>query len=98
MQEEATAHRKSTPRLMTAAEFAQLCDWSDGPKGCNFRNHPDDPDEIIWNCDGNLWKTRQWLRRRDFLHVERNIKRIKSLGGYCDCEVLFNAAGKWSTE
>jgi len=84
-----------TPRLMTADELARLCDWLTGPKGCHFRPDPNNPDEVVWECDGSLRKTRQWLRRRAFLDMKRNINVIKELGGYCDCEVVFNAQGSW---
>ncbi|MEQ8673794.1 MAG: DUF2695 domain-containing protein [Aggregatilineales bacterium] len=61
------------PRLMTAKEFDRLCLW------LSEAGMPD-------KCDGTLRKTRQWLRRRDFLNMNRNIKRLRHLGGYCDCE------------
>jgi hypothetical protein len=80
---------------MTAKEFTRLCEWLDGPKGCHFRPDPNSPGEMTWNCDGSLRKTRQWLRRRDFLSLDANLKLIRKLGGHCDCEVLFNVAGNW---
>jgi hypothetical protein len=86
------------PRLMTAAEFTRLCEWLEGPQGCHFRldpTRPDDPEGIRWNCDGTLRKTRQWLKRRAFLSLNANLNVIRELGGYCDCEVLFNVAGRW---
>jgi len=83
------------PRLMTTKEFGRLCAWLDGPDGCNFRVDLSQPEGITWTCDGSLRMTKRWLRRRDFLHIDANIKVLKSLGGYCDCEVVFNACGKW---
>ncbi|MBK8027666.1 MAG: OST-HTH/LOTUS domain-containing protein [Chloroflexi bacterium] len=56
---------KPKPRLMTAKEFGRLCEWLDAQSG----------------CDGSLRKTRQWLRRRDFLSMEGNTKLLKQLGG-----------------
>lgn len=70
---------KPKPRLMTTQEFDRLCEW--------LAAQP--------KCDGSLRKTRQWLRRRDFLSLEGNTKLIKRLGGHCDCEVLMNIMGKW---
>jgi hypothetical protein len=61
---------KPKPRLMTAKEFGRLCEWL----------------ELQPSCDGTLRKTRQWLRRRDFLSLEGNTQRLKRLGGHCDCE------------
>ncbi|MDX2139592.1 MAG: DUF2695 domain-containing protein [Chloroflexota bacterium] len=73
---------KPKPRLMTGKEFERLCQ-SLGEAG------------VVDRCDGSLRKTRQWLRRRDFLSLEANSKLIRELGGHCDCEVLFNVAGSW---
>ena len=70
---------KPKPRLMTAKEFDRLCEWLDTQPG----------------CDGSLRKTRQWLRRRDFLSLEGNTKLLKRMGGHCDCEVLMNVMGNW---
>jgi hypothetical protein len=73
---------KPKQRLMTGKEFDRLCQWlSDAG--------------VLNRCDGSLRKTRQWLRRRDFLSLEANSKLIHKLGGHCDCEVLFNVAGNW---
>ncbi|MBL8166368.1 MAG: DUF2695 domain-containing protein [Anaerolineae bacterium] len=74
---------KLKPRLMTVREFNRLCE----SLGEWLEAH---------QCDGSLRKTRQWLRRRDFLSLEGNTKLIKQLGGHCDCEVLMNVIEKWS--
>lgn len=73
---------KPKPRLMTGKEFDKLCLWLDEIR-------------IIDKCDHSLRKTRQWLRRKDFLSLEGNSKLMKKLGGHCDCEVLFNVVGNW---
>lgn len=73
---------KPKPRLMTAKEFDRLCLW------LSEAGMPD-------RCDGSLRKTRQWLRRRDFLNLNGNVKSLRKLGGCCDCEVLFNVSGNW---
>jgi len=73
---------KPKPRLMTEKEFERLCQWLSETG-------------VADRCDGSLRKTRQWLRRRDFLSLEANSKLIRKLGGHCDCEVLFNLAGNW---
>jgi hypothetical protein len=73
---------KPKPRLMTAKELDRLCLW------LSEAGMPD-------RCDSTLHKTRQWLRRRDFLNLNRNVKLIRELGGHCDCEVLFNVSGNW---
>lgn len=73
---------KPKPRLMTAKELNRLCLW------LSEAGMPD-------RCDGSLRKTRQWLRRRDFLNLNGNVKLLRKLGGHCDCEVLFNVSAKW---
>jgi hypothetical protein len=35
------------------------------------------------------------LKRRAFLSLNANLNVIRELGGYSDCEVLFNVAGRW---
>lgn len=74
---------KPKPRLMTVKEVDRLCE----SLGEWLAVH---------QCDGSLRKTRQWLRRHDFLSLEGNTKLLKQLGGYCDCEVLMNVAGNWT--
>lgn len=74
---------KPKPRLMTVKEFDRLCESLDEWLS-------------VHQCDGALRKTRQWLRRRDFLSLEGNAKRLKQLGGHCDCEVLTNVVGNWT--
>jgi hypothetical protein len=56
---------------------------------CNFRKRKSDG-EIIWNCDGQLTFTKQFCddNKLNFKTVEDMVKKY---GGYCDCEVLFNA-------
>lgn len=93
-----TSTPKAKPRLMTAQEYDKLCNWLMSPKGCNFRPDPKSPDELKWDCDGTLRKTRQWLRRRDFLSLEGNSKLLRKLGGRCDCEVVFNVRGNWTED
>lgn len=71
------------PRLMTTKEFDRLCLWLSEAG-------------IADKCDGSLRKVRQWLKRRDFLDLNANVKLVRELGGHCDCEVLFNVADNWS--
>lgn len=76
---------KPKPRLMTTGEFDRLCLW------LSDAGMPD-------KCDGSLRKTRQWLRRREFLSLKANVNLLRKLGGYCDCEVLYNVSGEWSVD
>lgn len=81
-EDEPTPPPKPKPRLMTVKEFDRLCESLDEWLA-------------VHQCDGSLRKTRQWLRRRDFLSLEENTKLLKRLGGHCDCEVLTNVMGNW---
>lgn len=53
-------------------------------------------DERLENqeCDSALTIASEWLESSQF-DTEENLEQIRNLGGYCDCEVLFNAAGRW---
>ena len=81
--------------LMTQEQFRQLCEYLEGPDGCSFVDAPDEAEGIHWNCDGTLKLTRGWLRRHN-LTVEVNIAALEACGGYCDCEVVFNAVDRWA--
>lgn len=82
-------------QLMTQAQFWQLCEYLEGPDGCNFVDSPDEPEGIHWDCDGTLKLTRSWLRQYN-LAVEANIAALEACGGYCDCEVVFNVVDRWA--
>jgi hypothetical protein len=73
------------PRLMTVQEYERLELWLH-QKG------------VLDSCDGSMRRTRQWLRRRSFLSVKGNIKRLKESGGHCDCEVIYNVSHRWDVD
>ncbi len=50
-----------------------------------------------WDCDHSLQHAVAWMEARN-IEVRPNIERIYDLGGHCDCEVLWNAAGRWEKE
>lgn len=82
-----------TEDLMTRHEFQLLCMYLEGPQGCDF-TRGEDPMDISWNCDNQLTLTRKWLKSQH-LAVDTNVTALQELGGFCDCEVLFNVAGHW---
>jgi hypothetical protein len=89
-EEPAVAVERLTKRL-TKRQLKQLKDWLEGPEACSFRQEvAGDPNTIKWVCDNELTFTRKWLEAR-VLDVEGAITYLKEHGGYCDCEVVFNA-------
>ena len=54
--------------------------------------HLEDVD-VINECDNTLACTRTYLRRRGMSsdEVDALCRALNELGGFCDCEVLFNA-------
>jgi Protein of unknown function (DUF2695) len=76
---------------MTNEQLFALFDYLEGPQGCNFQD--DERGEATWKCDTTLDMTRAWLRDRG-LDEEENIAFLESLGGHCDCEVVFNVTDK----
>ncbi len=81
-------------KLMTRQQFRRLCEYLQGPDGCNFEDAPDEPDGMTWDCDGTLKLTRRWLKRHN-LDIETNVAALNACGGYCDCEIIFNAVDRW---
>ena len=72
-------------KLMHLEQFEALCEY--------ISSRISGPQD----CDNKLTLTTQWLTDNGF-HVEANCIRLNALGGYCDCEVLMNAEGRWTDE
>lgn len=47
------------------------------------------------SCDHTHKESEEFLRRRT-LSVEKTLAWLKSHGGYCDCEVIFNVTDEWA--
>ncbi len=81
--------------VMTPEEFERMCAWLQSPDALHFRADPDqhdDPEGVLWDCDGTHRYTRQWLRAHR-IDVDANLALLRELGGCCcDCEILFNVA------
>lgn len=45
-------------------------------------------------CDHSLRRTASWLDTRD-VDADRVLAWLEDNGGYCDCEVVFNAREAW---
>jgi len=70
--------------------WKEFLDHLVGPKGCNFRQKkPGDAKSTTWKCLHHHAATKKILRMMDF-NVEGSISYFFTLGGCCDCEVVFN--------
>jgi Protein of unknown function (DUF2695) len=47
---------------------------------------------FTWDCDHTLAKTTQWLVNEEHTNPKAALAELRSLGGYCDCEVLLNCS------
>jgi len=68
----------------------------EGPEGCDFRKSKDG--KITWKCAGGTDKSlsRAILTKMSITkkRAEALLRECDSLGGHCDCEILFNAEPK----
>ena len=58
---------------------------------CNFHKRKSDG-ETTWKCDGDLSMTQQFCQDHNLNFVSVK-EKLQSMGGFCDCEVLFNVVG-----
>lgn len=81
---------------LTFDQWQEFFTKLEGPFGCNFKEKvPGDPKSVTWRCKGGFDKTysertleRMGVSDDDAAQV---LSLVESLGGHCDCEVLFNA-------
>lgn len=78
--------------LMTMEQWREFFFRLEGPEGCDFRETP----TFTWKCAGGTDQTfsRVILPKMglDESTVDEVLQCVSSLGGHCDCEILFNAA------
>lgn len=88
--------KKKTPTKhakLTKALIIRYLRMLKGKEGCNF--HKGYKGQLIWKCAGGRSKvlSRKILKKLNLSPAD--ISRVLSLaekhGGYCDCEILFNA-------
>lgn len=69
----------------------------EGPNGCDFKQtDPEDAGTITWRCKGGMDKTyaAEILAKMDGVSeatASAVLTYVESLGGHCDCEIIFNA-------
>lgn len=50
----------------------------------------DSEGKIGWYCDGTIKNARRVLESMDRIDVEKSLAYFRELGGFCDCEIVFN--------
>ena len=69
----------------------------EGPNGCDFtQTDPNDVKTITWHCNGGMDKSfaATILAKMDGVSegtASAVLTYVESLGGHCDCEIIFNA-------
>jgi hypothetical protein len=78
--------------LLSLDQWREYFRRLEGPEGCDFQETP----TWTWNCAGGTDQTfsRAILAKigLDEGTINEVLQCVSSLGGMCDCEVLFNAA------
>lgn len=68
----------------------------EGKEGCNF--HTNSHKEVRWTCagDNDQSLSKKILKKMNIPdgEAEEFLKKASSYGGYCDCEIIFNATEK----
>jgi len=81
---------------MTRTLIDEFFEGLEGPEGCDFSKSKDG--KITWKCAGGTDKSlsRAILTKMNITkkQAEAFLRECDSLGGHCDCEILFNAEPK----
>ena len=81
---------------MTKKQINEFLNRLEGEEGCNFKEKiKGDPNSISWNCDSSdkypLAKKVLTLMGVPKDEQKDLLEKAQESGGYCDCEILFNA-------
>jgi len=88
---------KACELKLDVERIKKFLDRLEGPEGCNFREEvKGDPDTITWTCDGiprSRALAKKILTNMNVTQEEQEevLAICEANGGYCDCEILFNA-------
>ena len=77
---------------MIKSQIKEFLKRLEGKEGCNFQGKGKN---MTWKCDSKTHTlSRKILTNMKISEEEQNtfLKECESHGGYCDCEILFNAA------
>lgn len=82
--------------MITKKQAKEFFKRLEGPEGCDFRK--DEQGKLSWNCNnkGNYKHTTAVLGKMgvSVVEIEAFLEMCRGFGGYCDCEILFNAEEK----
>ncbi len=85
--------RKVKINMLTRKQLDEFFFRLEGEEGCDFKK--DENGKVIWRCKGGKDKSKAFEILRKMEISEKEIAGFISLceqyGGYCDCEILFNA-------
>lgn len=79
---------------MNKKQIVEFLNRLRGKEGCNFRGKGKN---LKWACDAKTQTlSRKILTTMKISKAEQDkfLKRCEKYGGYCDCEILFNAEEK----
>lgn len=87
-------------RVMTPASdrWDEFYDRMEGPEGCDFRK--DEAGKITWRCEGGRDKSyaEAILKAMGGFDVAASCAFFEEMGGYCDCEILFNVEDRFKVQ
>jgi len=90
-------------KLLNKEQIMEFLERLEGQEGCNFRTEKvDGEDKTVWECNGgnDQSKSKKILKSMEIPKRERDefLKKCRQLGGYCDCEIIFNAKDRLKAE
>jgi hypothetical protein len=83
--------------MISKKQMREFLKKLDSPEGCNFRKVEGMPkgEDITWTCNAHISRPLSHAILHSMNVSETDIKEIMKVaekgGGYCDCEILFNA-------
>ncbi len=81
-------------RPMSEAQLDDLREFLGTPAGRALWIDPETND-VMSECDDTFKLTEGWLRTEG-LSIPTNIRRLKSFGATCDCDVIFCVIDPWA--
>ena len=76
---------------MTKKQIKEFLNELNGERACNFRK--DKKGNFKWDCNNDFTFSKKILSKMGIKGKEQKefLEKCESHGGYCDCEILFNA-------
>ena len=82
-------------------QWEEFLDHLCGPEGCNF--HEGSDGRLMWTCGGGgiaqhkpIAASRILAKYFPDVDLQSTITYFEENGGFCDCEILFNAHKAWN--